>query len=178
MRRIRLRFESIQQVAGNQELAVILLTDEERKRVLSVVCDDTMTRQILLRLQSPQRCSTMLPESLVAMLGEDTLDMMVYGLHDGQYQVVLANGSFQRHHRIRLSDAVLLSLIAGFPLYIEEHLMNIQSTPFDEQATGISIPINTMDVTRLNLAMQKAIDEENYELASKLRDELNRRKSV
>ena len=178
MHRIRLRFESIQQVAGSQELAVILLTDEERKQVLSVVCDDAMTRQILLRQQSPQQCSTMLPESLVAMLGDETLEMMVYGLHDGQYQVVLANGSFQRHHRIRMSDAVLLSLIAGFPLYIEEKLMRVQSTPFDEQATGIAIPINTMDIARLNIALQKAIDEENYELASKLRDELKRRKQV
>ena len=175
MKRIRLRFESIQQVAGSDELAIILLTDEARKNALSVVCDEPMTRQIVLRLQSPGHCKTMLPEALVAMLGEPH-EMMVFGLHDGQYQVVLADASYQRNYRLRMSDAVLLSIISGFPLYIEEMLMRRQCVPFDEQATGIAIPINTMDVERLNLAMQKAIDEENYELASKLRDEMKRRK--
>ena len=55
--------------------------------------------------------------------------------------------------------------------------MSRQSTPFDETATGIAIPINTMDVPRLKMALQQAIDNENYELASQLRDEIQRRSS-
>lgn len=53
--------------------------------------------------------------------------------------------------------------------------MKRQSTPFDETATGIAIPINTMDEPRLQMALKNAIDEENYELASQLRDEIKRR---
>ena len=178
MKRIPLRFENIQQVVGRDELAVILLTDEKRQRALSVICDEVMTRQIMLRLQNPELCRSLLPEVLVEMLKGGSYEMMVYGIHDGQYQVVLSDSDFQRSVRLRMSDAVLLHLIGGYPLYIEDMLFQMQSVPFDEHATGISIPINTMDRPRLNMALKHAIDDENYELASQLRDELKRREKL
>jgi bifunctional DNase/RNase len=175
MERIRLRFESIQQVVGNENLSVIVLTDESRRYAITVICDEQMTHQILFRCQSPDRAHTMLPESLLQML-TGQYEMMVYGVHDGQYQVVLSDTEFERSTRIRMSDAVLLSMISHYPLYIEENLLHQQSYPFDPNSKGVAIPINTIDMNRLNSALQNAIEEENYELASQLRDEINRRK--
>jgi protein-arginine kinase activator protein McsA len=77
--------------------------------------------------------------------------------------------------RLRMSDAVLLSLISDIPLYIEDNLMERQCFPFDERAQKIAIPINTMDLSRLQSALADAIENENYELASQLRDEINKR---
>ena len=103
--------------------------------------------------------------------------MMIYGIHDGQYQVVLSDCDYTNNVRLRMSDAVLLTVISdNIPLYIEQTLMERQSVPFDPKAMGIAIPINTMDNQRLGEALQHAIEEENYELASHLRDEINRRK--
>ncbi len=174
MKRIKLQFENIQQVMGSEELAVILLTDEKRQRALSVICDEPMTRQILLRLQHPRSCGNMLPEALLKMIPAK-MEMMIYGIHDGQYQVVLADEQFETNARIRMSDAVLLSIISDVPFYIESELFGRQSIEFDQHASGVAIPINTMDVPRLNMALQRAVEEENYELASQLRDEINRR---
>lgn len=174
MERTRLRFESIQHVAGNEELAVLMLADEQRSRVLSIVCDAPVTRQIIMRLRNAERCKNMLPEALVQLL-DGQHEMMIYGLHDGQYQVVLSDIEFQHNVRIRLSDAVLLSIVSSFPIYIENTLFLQQSMPFDDDHNSVAIPINTMDMKRLNLVLQHAIDEENYELASKVRDEIKRR---
>ena len=174
MKRIQLRFENMQQVVGSNDISVILLTDENRERALSIVCDDMLSRQLLLRLQSPDSCKTMLPEALLQMLN-GSHEMMIYGVHDGQYQVVLADTEFERNARIRISDAILLMVISDIPLYIEDTLMRQQAVPFEENAKGVAIPINTMDVKRLNQALQNAIDKENYELASLLRDEIKRR---
>ncbi len=174
MKRTLLRFENIQQVMGDDRLSVILLTDEARQRALSIICDEQTTQQFLLRMQSPTYSKTLLPEALVQMLPFQ-YEMMIYGVHDGQYQVVLADTEFKRSVRIRMSDAVLLSLFSNYPLYIEESLMQRQCIPFDENAKGVAIPINTMDSRRLHIALEKAIDEENYELASQLRDEIKRR---
>ena len=174
MKRVRLRFENIQQVVGSDDVAVILLTDMLRERAISVVCDERMTQQFMMRMRHPELCRTFLPEALSQML-EQHYELMVYGLHDGQYQTVLSDIDFNKNTSIRMSDAVLLSMITGYPMYIEETLFMRQSNPFDENAKGIAIPINTMDRSRLNIALQNAIDNENYELASRLRDEIQLR---
>ncbi|MBQ9357271.1 MAG: bifunctional nuclease family protein [Prevotella sp.] len=177
MKRILLRFENLQQIAGSEELSVILLTDEARRRVLTVVCDTDMTRQLLMRLKGSSSINrTMLPEALLQLM-PSTYEMMIVGVYDGQYQVMLMDMENGNSVRVRTSDAVLLSIISHIPLYIEERLMDRQSVPFDENANGVAIPINSMDTPRLKAALRNAVEEENYELASQLRDEINRRKS-
>lgn len=163
----------MQQVKGGDGMAVILLTDMQRMRAITVVCDEQAMQQIMMRLQNPEICRTMLPEALLGLL-PSKYEMMVFGLYQGQYQVVLMDEKGETA-RLRMSDAVLLMTMSDIPLYIEEKLMSRQSTPYDETATGIAIPINTMDVPRLKTALQRAIDDEDYELASQLRDEIKRR---
>ena len=116
----------------------------------------------------------MLPEVLLQLL-PSSYEMMIVGIYDGQYQVMLMDMESGESVRIRTSDAVLLSIISHVPLYIEERLMQRQSVAFEEHATGVSIPINSMDTARLKAALKNAVEEENYELASQLRDEINRR---
>ncbi len=174
MERTQLRFENVQQVVGNDDFSVILLTDMPRLRALSVICDQAMTQQLNLRVFNSDNCKILLPEVLVQMLPGD-YEMVIYGIHDGQYQVVLQDKDFRNSARIRISDAVLLHMVAKYPIFIEEHLMKRQCIPFDENAKGVAIPINTMDSVGLNAALQKAVSEENYELASQLRDEIKRR---
>ena len=170
MDRVLLRFENLQQIVGGENLSVILLTDETRQRALSVVCDADMTHQLITRLRGKRDVvKTMLPEVLVQLLPSD-LEMLIVGVYEGQYQVML------NCIRIRMSDAILLSIISKVPLYIESRLMKRQSIPFDENATGVAIPINSMETERLRIALKNAVEEENYELASQLRDEIKRRK--
>ena len=173
MKRTLLRFENVQQLVGGEGMAVIILTDEERKRALSVVCDEPMSQQLQMRIANPKACRNMLPETLLGLLPE-SYEMLVCGLLDGQYQVMLMNG-IGDSVRLRMSDAVLLNLISDIPLYIEDNLMERQCTPFDERAQKIAIPINTMDLSRLQSALADAVENENYELASQLRDEINKR---
>lgn len=176
--RTLLRFENLQQIMGNDQLWVILLTDPDKRRALSVVCDDEQARQILIRLKGNRDVTkTMLPEALLQLL-PSSYEMLVVGVFDGQYQVMLMDTSNGNSVRVRMSDAVMLSVISHIPLYIEQRLMDRQSVPFDEHATGVAIPINSMDVARLKAALAHAVEEENYELASQLRDEINRRTSV
>ena len=104
----------------------------------------------------------------------ESYEMLICGLFEGQYQVMLMN-NIGDSVRLRMSDAVLLSLISDIPLYIEDNLMERQCFPFDERAQKIAIPINTMDLTRLQSALADAVENENYELASQLRDEINKR---
>ena len=53
--------------------------------------------------------------------------------------------------------------------------MQKQSTPYVPDTQGISIPINTLDDEHLSRELEKAIEAENYRLASTLHEELQRR---
>ena len=163
----------MQQLKGGDGMGVIILTDMKLLRAITVVCDEPMMQQMYQRAQNPKLCRAMLPEALLSLLPSN-YELMVFGLFQGQYQVVLMSEKGDSA-RLRMSDAVLLMMISDIPLYIEENLMKRQSSPFDETATGIAIPINTMDEPRLQMALKNAIDDENYELASQLRDEIKRR---
>lgn len=173
MKRTLLRFENIQQVVGGDGLAIIMLTDMERKKGLSVICDEAMAQQLQMRVHNPEGCRNMLPETLVSLLPL-SYEMLICGLFEGQYQVMLMD-ELGDSVRIRMSDAILLSVISHIPLYIENGLMERQSFHFDESSQSVAIPINTMDLDRLKTALSHAIDNENYELASQLRDEIKRR---
>lgn len=173
MKRTLLRFENLQQVVGGDGLSVILLTDMSRHHALSVVCDEPMSQQLQMRIANPRVCRNMLPETLLSFL-PSSYEMMICGLFEGQYQVVLMN-ELGDSVRLRMSDAVLLSIISNIPLYIEDRLFERQCFPYDEQSQSIAIPINTMDLPRLKMALEHAVEDENYELASQLRDEINRR---
>ena len=95
---------------------------------------------------------------------------------DGQYKALLYDKSSADSFNIRASDAVLLHVAGQVPLYIEETLMDRQSvSSSSSQMKGIHIPINTLSEDMLKDALNKAVFEENYEMASKLRDELRRR---
>ena len=76
---------------------------------------------------------------------------------------------------IRASDAVLLSYVGNIPLFIDSALMSRQSVLYKENSKGVSLPVNTISDKMLQTALEKAIFDENYELASHLRDEKKRR---
>jgi len=71
---------------------------------------------------------------------------------------------------------VLMSFISDTPLLISPELMSRQSAPYNEGSTGVSMPVNAISGEMLQHAMKKAIEDEDYELASQLRDEQKRRK--
>ena len=180
--RVQLFYKDISEIVGSDGFSVVRLTDKDELQVISVICDKAMTEQIGLRVNSVPGRGQMLVEVLVGMLIADgsisDLELMVYDISDGQYRVTLLNKRTLSIKSIRMSDAVLLHITAQIPLYMDEALMQRQSTPFCAVVKGISIPINTLDTEHLNRELERAIDAEDYRLASNLHEELKRRKKT
>lgn len=174
MNRILLRYDSFHQVTGASDLWVIVLTDMARKKAISVVCDEDMSVQLKMRIYNPDISKILLPEALLQLLSS-TYEMLIVGIYDGQYQVMLMDMGNGESVRLRMSDAVLLSIISKTPLFIEEGLMQKQCYPCEDYSNGVAIPINSMNMEHLKHALKKAVEDENYELASHLRDEINLR---
>lgn len=175
MNKIRLKFHSIKKIAGTEDLNLLILTDMAMDRQLTVVCDIDMARQFDLRIARIPVTGIMLPEALWNMMRMQTgseYEMVIYDVDRGRYEAMLVEQHSLQSVKLRASDAILMSYISPVPLYMEEKLYLRQSVPFEEDPHKLSVPVNAISTDMLKKALDKAIDEENYELASHLRDEL------
>ena len=169
------------QIVDSSGLSVVVLTDEQCQRALTIICDEPMTQQLLIRMNHLPGEDKMLPEVLTTMMlaqnqGEtQDYELLVYDVDDGQYKVVLTSMKSQLSIPIRISDAALLAIFSDIPLQIDEKLFLRQCSKYVPNTSGLVIPINTIGLEQLNEELQKAIAEENYRLASSLHEEIMKR---
>ena len=175
---VRLVFKQVAEIVATKEVGLVVLTTEDGSRQLSIIADKNMVFQLGLRQSKVEIREKLLPEVLWQVITRN-LDMryqiVINDLVDGQYKTLLYMPDILQAIPIRASDAVLLSLISGVPIFIEENLLLRQGVPYKEGEPGVAVPVNILSSEMLKKALDKALDEEDYEKASELRDELRRR---
>lgn len=179
MNKIRLVLKGVSEIVGDDNLGLLILTDVAQTRQLSIICDKQMEYQFGLRMSKAPVANIMLPEVMAQVISRQTtlnIELQIYDIVDGQYQASLVNNDTLQTVPIRASDAILFSFVSHCPLYIEERLMMRQSVPYSTNSPGMAIPVNSISNSMLQSALKKAIQEENYELASHLHEEMQRRK--
>ncbi|MBO5613070.1 MAG: bifunctional nuclease family protein [Prevotella sp.] len=192
--RIKLKIHGVIDIMANHSASLLILTDEEENRQLSIVVDEHMRNQIAIRrgkyhgdlehrtsaIKAFQNC---LPETLSAAITYLTnveFCVIIVSIYDGQYCAILEDQRTGTAFPIRVSDGVLLAYAdPHVPLYIEKSLWDMQSTKYmGENAKGVSLPLNTLSVPMLKKVMQQCIDEEKYEAAQQIKNELDKRKAI
>lgn len=88
--------------------------------------------------------------------------------------LVFTDGEHEKEIDARTSDAVAIALRCDAPIYIEDEMLNTLCIK-EEWENAFSIPITLAGTDTLREVMQRAIEEENYELAMKLKQELDAR---
>ena len=152
MERVRLKFKGVSEIVGSDEIGLLILTDISEQNQLAIPCDRAMIREFGLRIGHAEVVGRLLPEVLwhvIAMQANMQFEVLITGIMDGQYRALLVNTGNQE------------------PVAI---------APYVKEAQGVAIPVNTISTDMLKDALAKAIEEEKYELASHLRDELRRRR--
>ena len=100
----------------------------------------------------------------------------IYKIKEGTFYSYLLfakeDGEFKLD--VRTSDAVAIAMRFGAPIYIDDELLNTLCVK-EEWKNAISIPITLAATETLREAMQQAIKDENYELAMKLKQEIDNR---
>lgn len=179
MSNVKLIFKGITEIVGIDDLSMIILTDEAEQRQLAIVCDRNMQYQFLLRLHPVPVTPRLLPEVLLRIaddINKENYELRILSVDDGQYNAVITNRETLAMIPIRASDGILLSLITGMDIMISSGLLARQGSAYHPNSTGMQLPLNALSKSMLQKALEKAIAEENYELASYLRDEMKRRK--
>lgn len=123
-------------------------------------------------------------------------EVLIYKLEEGIFYSKLVCEKEGKKVEIdaRTSDAIALGVRFNCPVYTYEKILSSAGIKLDEKdlteapedvkgdkkpkkRKSKSKPIKDMSIKELNKELNKAIDSEDYELASKLRDEINRRSS-
>ena len=102
--------------------------------------------------------------------------ILINNISDGTFcsQLCYSQDGVERYIDSRTSDAIAIALRAAAPIYIEEELLSRMCIR-DEQNGAFSIPITAADEATLRVAIENAVKEENYELAHKLKEEIDSR---
>ncbi|GAA6530002.1 MAG: bifunctional nuclease family protein [Prevotella sp.] len=180
MKKIQVHFGGVSEIVGSSDIGLLTLLNEDETRELVVTCDKQMMYQFALRTQPVSGVDRLLPEVLWGVIhnqSEITFEIDINDIIDGEYSAFLMNQDTLEEIPMRASDAILLSVIGKIPVYADAELMRRQGVAYHPQSSGMSLPINIISDQMLQSALDKAVKEENYELASLLRDEMRRRKN-
>lgn len=176
---VRLKYKSISEIVGSDDLGILCLMNESETLLLSIVCDRSTIEQFRMHTLDLNIKDKLLPEVLwkvISQVSDAHYNILINDLDDGQYKSFICNESTKEQFPIRVSDAILLAVIAKLPIYIDALLMDKQSVPCDRvNGNRMSIPVNVISQDMLQVALDKAIKNEDYEQASKLRDEISKR---
>jgi len=176
----KLIFRGVYDIVGNDKVGLIVLTDEEKARQITMVCDHNMVVQLSLRVEKCVRVERLLPEALWTVVKRyaDMEFMLLFNdVKDGEFITYLCSLDNSVAIQLRASDAVLLSIISGLPIMMDNQLFNLHSTPYYGARSRVSVPLMSLTKEMLEKALQKAVDDEDYKKASQLRDELKRREN-
>lgn len=120
-------------------------------------------------------------------------EIIIYKLVEGIFyaKIVCEKDGFSTEIDARTSDAVAIGVRFNCPIYTFENIISSAGILLDENETGDE-PIDLLDfedgaeveeavekrtVEELEADLEDAISNEDYELASKIRDEINKRTS-
>lgn len=159
---------------------VVILRDDVNRRWLPIVVGSTEAQAIALQLENitpPRPLTHDLIKNLLDSIEVRVSRIVVSDLRENTYYALIGlklNGS-NAEIDARPSDAIALALRTDSPIFVEEDVMRKASVS-EKDTSMVSSPeeMTPMDkMERLNLELEKAVTDERYEDAARLRDEIN-----
>lgn len=200
MKKIRLDIIGLSYSQTQSGAYALILNESKGKRRLPIIIGGFEAQAIAIEMENmkPSRPLTHdLFKNFADTFEIQLKEVIIYNLVEGIFyaKLICARDNNEVEIDARTSDAIALAVRFNCPIYTYEFILNSAGIIMEEEAAkgeGIT-PIETKkeakaanpreeeDVKKKSLEelkemLQKALDREDYEKASKIRDEINRRK--
>ena len=176
----------------------LLLREVYGKRRLPIIIGAFEAQAIALELEgiSPPRPLTHdLVKSIIDNVGATVMEVIIDELRDNTFfaKIILDVSTLQNSVDARPSDAIALAVRTRVPIYVGEEVMNTASfiptgdeaneafKLAEEETADLKHPKASKEETTiasLQDQLRETIDNEDYERAAKLRDEINKLKGM
>ena len=132
MNKTRLLFKTVSEIVGTDDIGLLVMVDAAQTRQLAITCDKHMLHQFGLRLGNVPILGSLLPEvlTMIRNLNADRYEILIVDVNDGQYRLCMTSIRESQLVCWRASDAILLSLIAHLPVYIDTALFETSERKF------------------------------------------------
>lgn len=171
----------------------LIFAEENGIRRLPIVIGTPEAQSIAIVMEGitpPRPLSHDLICSIFKELGIQLIEVVIHKFEDGAFFSELLLEQNGKEYRIdsRTSDAVAIAIRTGSPIYTTREIMRNMAIVFDERPTTSSSKsssseesgeeeLSELRLDTLKNRLEAAVNEEDYELATRLRDEINRRES-
>lgn len=180
MKEIELKIHDMSTTLHPADAYALVLEEVDGGRKLPIIIgrQEAQAIKVMMMKFVPTRPLTHdLFQTLTTHLGVVLKKILIYKAKDGVFYSYLYFDKDGEEIKIdsRTSDAVALALRYKCPMYTTEEIMENEHL-HDLGEGKFSVPITSVSMQMLEEALQKAIDNEEYEQASHLRDEIRKRK--
>ena len=178
-KKVELQITSLSNSQTEAGAFIMVLSEAGTQRSLPIAIGASEAQAILFELRgvtTPRPLTHVLFASVMIALGIRLLRVVIYKVENGVFYSYLYIRSNEVILRVdsRTSDAVALALRMKAPILTYEDILNEDHTPAPDVhgSEAFANPSNG-NAAWLKEALQKAIDQEDYEQAAVLRDQLN-----
>lgn len=201
MKKVRLEIVGLSYSQTQSGAYALVLGESSGSRRLPIIIGGFEAQAIAIELEkmSPSRPLTHdLFKAFAQTFDINVTEVLIYNLVEGIFyaKLICTDGSREVEIDARTSDAIALAVRFNCEIYTYEFILksagivlddDIEVSSISETSAGISDVKDTTKVSEtdeykgksseeLKSMLQTALDEEKYEMASKIRDELNQRK--
>lgn len=191
---MQLDIDRLEPSSSNKNSYVLLLREIAGDRKLPIVIGPCNAGSIAIYLESNRKPERPLTHDIIKSITNNfnitVSRVVIHTLKEGVFHAsffCFMDGDEEIELDARTSDAIAIAIRIGCPIFTYEDILKeagfVLTDDFagykDDNSEDLEVTKNILDTLslgELNKQMKSAIEEEDYELASKLRDEINKRK--
>lgn len=180
MKEVELKIHDMSSTLYPADAYALVLEEVDGGRKLPIIIGHMEAQAIkvmMVKYLPPRPLTHDLFLTVTRQFGIELKKILIYKAKDGVFYSFLYYDKDGEEYKIdsRTSDAIALALRYKCPMYTTEDIMETEHL-HDLGEGKFSVPITSVSVELLEDALQKAIDKEDYETASQIRDEIRKRK--
>lgn len=180
MKEVELKIHDMSSTLYPADAYALVLEEVDGGRKLPIIIGHMEAQAIkvmMVKYLPPRPLTHDLFLTVTRQFGIELKKILIYKAKDGVFYSYLYYDRDGEEYKIdsRTSDAIALALRYKCPMYTTEDIMETEHL-HDLGEGKFSVPITSVSVELLEDALQKAIDKEDYETASQIRDEIRKRK--
>jgi len=194
MEKIRLDIIGMSYSQSQSGAYALILGERNGKRRLPIIIGGFEAQAIAIELEkikTPRPLTHDLFKTFAEVYQIKIIEVVINKFSEGVFYAKLVCSDGKNEHEVdsRTSDAIALALRFNCPIYTYEGIMVAAGILIDEESENNPAPeaklespssgpsdFSELSMTELKELLQSSIDKEEYEKASKIRDEINKRR--